>query len=91
MIFDWMKERKITNEYTEELNPAIRRFLSQVDSIKAISNTEGYKEIKRWMNVEREAALKAVMASKEDRAKEKARYEFAAQFIEFLERLETHD
>lgn len=86
-LFDWIKENKITGEYEERVDEATKRFLNQRNSIRAIHDKPGYQELVRWMTVEKEAAMQAVMNSGKDRGKERGRYELADKFLTFLENL----
>lgn len=87
MISDFLKERKLDKQYDESIDNAVNQFIQQRNSIREIYETKGYKQIVKWLEVEKMQAMKLVMASGKDRSAERARYNAADRLLTFLENL----
>jgi len=89
-IFEEIKERrelrKAGNDYYDSVESAQRTFENQVDTIKAIRGTDGFREIINYFERESDACKTLLLSSKsvDDIKKVQVKYEVVSNFISFL-------
>ena len=86
-IIDYMKEQKVSKTYAKDVQEAVNIYLEQKNAIKDIKDKKGMKEIIKYFEREKDAALKAIMNSGKARDYEKGKYELADNFLSFVNRL----
>lgn len=82
-------ETKVQDEYEVGLQKATEIFINQKKAIIDISNSEGYKIIRDWLEALKTESMSLVMQSNKNNIKAKSRYEVAHELLEYLDNLET--
>lgn len=91
-ILDLIAEQKSKARFYKEKDSAWDYFVKQKQSIEAISNTAGFKEIKEYRAREVVACQERLQTMKvEDIKWVQAELRLAMRFIDFLENIKTAD
>lgn len=84
-IFDVLKDRDSKKEFEASNEKAIKMFTAQKAAIQAIRDTEGYSEIKKFWEREKEAALQRIITGKSLDENARSMFALADSFLKFLE------
>lgn len=85
-IFDLIDEAKSAREFRNADQEAVKMFEAQKKALQYIKETEGFKEILKFWEREKEAAENRLMTAKDidNLAEARASYALAKRFIGFI-------
>lgn len=84
-IIDHIKDYTSARGFEERQEQAVKMFTAQKEALKAIADTSGYAEIRKFWEVEKEAATQRLIESKTDDPTARAMFALSDKFLKFLD------
>lgn len=84
-IIDYINDHKSQKTFEETQEQAVKMFTAQKEALRAIADTVGYAEIRRFWEAEKEAATQRIITAKKDDPTARAMFALADRFLKFLD------